>query len=276
MPDWIADGLDWLGKALSASREVPADRLLARLLLAFVLGCAVALLYRLTQRRGSPEATNFVTTLVMLAVLMAVVTQVIGDNTARAFSLVGALAIVRFRTVVEDTRDIAFVVFAVAIGMAVGAGYPAVAAGTLAVGGAAAGLVRPRGAGKADPRDPSLGVGAGGPPGSPLGEVFPQHPGRAPQGRNISAQGNALGPRETKKDSQALKGRNRRATCAFVAPFQGLVGVAVSFYPGRCPGLICSAPAGQKPVRRLAHPGLSGVCVNPTRGHIPLAATAGV
>ena len=48
--------------------------------------------------------------------------EVIGNNVARAFSLVGALSIVRFRTVVDDTRDTAFVMFAVIIGMAVGAG----------------------------------------------------------------------------------------------------------------------------------------------------------
>jgi hypothetical protein len=49
------------------------------------------------------------------------VTQVIGDNVARAFSLVGALSIVRFRTVVRDTQDTAYVIFAVVVGMAVGA-----------------------------------------------------------------------------------------------------------------------------------------------------------
>src|SRR4026209_160607 len=54
-------------------------------------------------------------------------TQVIGDNIARAFGLVGALSIVRFRTVVEDTRDTAFVIFAVVVGMAIGAGYSIVA-----------------------------------------------------------------------------------------------------------------------------------------------------
>jgi hypothetical protein len=53
--------------------------------------------------------------------VIAMVTQVIGDNVARAFSLVGALSIVRFRTVVQDTRDTAFVIFAVVVGMAVGA-----------------------------------------------------------------------------------------------------------------------------------------------------------
>src|SRR5438874_12354083 len=67
------------------------------------------------------------------------VTQVIGNSVARAFSLVGALAMVRFRTVVNDTRDTAFVIFAVVVGMAVGAGdvvltlaaIPAVAAAAL-------------------------------------------------------------------------------------------------------------------------------------------------
>ena len=66
-------------------------------------------------------------TLVLLTILIAMVTQVIGDNVARAFSLVGALSIVRFRTVVRDTQDTAYVIFAVAVGMAVGARPPSVA-----------------------------------------------------------------------------------------------------------------------------------------------------
>ncbi len=64
----------------------------------------------------------------LLAVLIAMVTQVIGDNVALAFSLVGALAIVRFRTVVRDTQDTAFVMLSVVVGMAVGARAPWVAA----------------------------------------------------------------------------------------------------------------------------------------------------
>jgi uncharacterized membrane protein YhiD involved in acid resistance len=61
------------------------------------------------------------------------VTQVIGDNVARAFSLVGALSIVRFRTVVRDTQDTAYVIFSVAVGMAVGAGHPGLALSGLGV-----------------------------------------------------------------------------------------------------------------------------------------------
>ena len=74
----------------------------------------------------------------LLSILIAMVTQVIGDNVARAFSLVGALSIVRFRTVVRDTVDTAFVIFAVAVGMAVGASHPVVALSGIAIVGTAA------------------------------------------------------------------------------------------------------------------------------------------
>jgi uncharacterized membrane protein YhiD involved in acid resistance len=48
--------------------------------------------------------------------------MVIGSNLARAFALVGALTIVRFRTVVKDTRDTAFIFFALTEGIASGTG----------------------------------------------------------------------------------------------------------------------------------------------------------
>ncbi len=116
-----------------------------RLVVAVILGAGVAWIYRAT--RG-PEgvAPTFPVTLVLLAVLIAMSTQVIGDNVARAFSLVGALSIVRFRTVVRDTQDTAFVIFAVVIGMAVGARDLAVAGLGIVIVGGAAFLMRPRAA----------------------------------------------------------------------------------------------------------------------------------
>ena len=117
--------LDWLNAPLD--KEVSPEVAAARLVLAAVLGVAVALVYYLTQRRSRAEVAPFVSTLVLLTVLMAMVTVVIGNNAARAFGLVGALSIVRFRTVVDDTRDTAFVIFAVVVGMAVGAGLPGLA-----------------------------------------------------------------------------------------------------------------------------------------------------
>src|SRR4029077_19737086 len=97
-----------------------------RLVLAMLFGLAIAWVYR-RARPANGEAESFGVTLVLLTILIAMVTQVIGDNVARAFSLVGALSIVRFRTVVRDTQDTAYVIFAVVVGMAVGAKNPWVA-----------------------------------------------------------------------------------------------------------------------------------------------------
>jgi hypothetical protein len=91
--------------------------------LAFVFGCLVALIYALTMRSGKRSTRPFLATLVLLSVLISLVTLVIGTSLARAFGLVGALSIVRFRTVVQDTRDTAFVIFAVIVGMGAGSGH---------------------------------------------------------------------------------------------------------------------------------------------------------
>lgn len=94
-----------------------------RLAFALVVGGAVGVVYRVSHGRANPDRMPFCTTLVLLAALIAMVTIVIGGSVAKAFSLVGALSIVRFRTIVEDTRDTAFVIFAVVVGMAAGSGY---------------------------------------------------------------------------------------------------------------------------------------------------------
>ncbi len=54
-------------------------------------------------------------------------TQIIGSNVARAFSLVGALSIVRFRTAITSSQDVAFVLASVVVGMAIGAGQYVIA-----------------------------------------------------------------------------------------------------------------------------------------------------
>ena len=112
---------DFFDALIPTTAELPAAKLAARLVQAACLGVAVAVVYYLTQRKTRSEAAPFVATLVLLCILIAMVTQVIGDNLARAFSLAGVLAIIRFRTVVDDTRDTAFVIAAVVTGMAVGA-----------------------------------------------------------------------------------------------------------------------------------------------------------
>jgi hypothetical protein len=112
---------EFLNAIVPTAAELPSAKLAARLVQSLGLGIVVAVVYYLTQRKTRHESVPFVATLVLLCVLIAMVTQVIGENLARAFSLAGALAIIRFRTVVDDTRDTAFVIAAVVTGMAVGA-----------------------------------------------------------------------------------------------------------------------------------------------------------
>lgn len=96
-----------------------------RVILAFVLGVFIVNIYRWTHA-GIPQK-SFTDTLIILCMLISVVMVIIGDSIARAFSLVGALSIIRFRTAIQDPRDIGFVFYALAVGMAIGAGNPSVA-----------------------------------------------------------------------------------------------------------------------------------------------------
>lgn len=67
--------------------------------------------------------------------ITSVVIMVIGNNLARAFGLVGAMSIIRFRTAVKEPLDIMFIFFSLAIGLAAGVGLFAVAiGGTIFIG----------------------------------------------------------------------------------------------------------------------------------------------
>jgi uncharacterized membrane protein YhiD involved in acid resistance len=141
---------DVFRESLLDFEAVPPLVVLVRLLAALLLGAAAAGVYRFTRSKAD-VAPSFTATLVLLSILIAMITQVIGDNVARAFSLVGALSIVRFRTVVRDTQDTAFVIFAVGVGMAVGAGYPWLAVAGIVVVAIAAFAMKPTDAQAASP-----------------------------------------------------------------------------------------------------------------------------
>jgi len=111
-----------------------AGEIVLNVLLAFLLGLFVAWIYRATHRQLA-VSFSFVNSLVLLAMIMAMVMMVIGNNIARAFGLAGAMSIIRFRTVVKDTRDTAFVFYSLGAGMACGTGNLKIALiGTLLVG----------------------------------------------------------------------------------------------------------------------------------------------
>lgn len=172
---------DFLREAILEFQTPAPVVVFVRLLVAMAFGAIVALVYRATRPAGD-VAPSFTATLVLLAILIAMVTQVIGDNIARAFSLVGALSIVRFRTVVRDTQDTAYVIFAVGVGMAAGAGNHWVGVGGIAVAAAAAFLMRrtralsvPASSAGALPFELQVRLGIGHDPHTAVAPVLDQH-----------------------------------------------------------------------------------------------------
>jgi uncharacterized membrane protein YhiD involved in acid resistance len=114
---------------------VAVEQFVANLVMALLCGFIISLIYRWTYR-GPHYSTSYVHSIVVLSMVTALVIMVIGNNLARAFGLVGAMSIIRFRTAVKDTQDIVFIFFALAAGMAAGVGLKALALfGTILIGG---------------------------------------------------------------------------------------------------------------------------------------------
>ncbi len=97
----------------------PAVTAALNMLLAFVLGLGVSYIYRITHT-GLSYSQSFVLTIIYLTVITSSVIMIIGNSLTMAFALVGALSIIRFRTVVKDTKDTAYIFLALAGGMACG------------------------------------------------------------------------------------------------------------------------------------------------------------
>lgn len=106
---------------------------LAKLIAAAVIGMLVTVVHR-QYRAGSDRQTNpsMDQAQVLLCISGAMMMIIIGNNLARAFGIAGAASIIRFRTPVEDARDITILFLLMGLGMAAGLGALAVAGlGTL-------------------------------------------------------------------------------------------------------------------------------------------------
>ncbi len=106
-------------------------------LLSFLLSTIIAITYDRTFR-GLSYSRNFAQAMILSSIVAAMVIQAIGDSLARGLGMIGALAIVRFRTVFKDPRDIIFMFACLAVGIACGVfGYTIAIVGTLTFCGAA-------------------------------------------------------------------------------------------------------------------------------------------
>lgn len=87
-----------------------------------ILGLIISLSYMKTNKKSGYNS-GFITTLVMLPLIISIIILLVGNNVARAFSLAGAFSIIRFRSAPGDPKDISYVFFTLAVGLSCGMGY---------------------------------------------------------------------------------------------------------------------------------------------------------
>jgi hypothetical protein len=138
------DSLTQLLDAFTAQADTPAAvspiEVLTAIGLSLVLTLVIAAVYQHTYR-GAYYSQDYVHTLLLLGMLVAVVIMGIGGNIARAFGIFAAFSIIRFRSALPDARDLGFIFFAMTVGLAAGAREYGLAVLTTAIVGVAVLLV---------------------------------------------------------------------------------------------------------------------------------------
>lgn len=115
--------MDNLTADLFSSQTLGVSSLLTiivTMVLALVLGCAIAWVYR-RNYRGVMFSGNFTLTLIMMTLITAPVVLCIKNSVALSMGMVGALSIVRFRTAVKDPLDTAYMFWSLTMGILLGA-----------------------------------------------------------------------------------------------------------------------------------------------------------
>ena len=87
-----------------------------------LLGIVISLAYLKTHKKDG-YIPSFIISLIMLPTIISIIILLVGNNVARAFSLAGAFSIIRFRSTPGDTKDMSYIFFTLAVGLASGMGY---------------------------------------------------------------------------------------------------------------------------------------------------------
>ncbi|MBQ7718623.1 MAG: DUF4956 domain-containing protein [Clostridia bacterium] len=104
----------------NVSQDITISSAVITMVVAVVFGLAIGFTYYKTQEENFQR--NMAVTLMMLPVILSVIILFVGSNIARAFSLAGTLSIIRFRSAPGDPKDIGFIFFDIAAGLACGVG----------------------------------------------------------------------------------------------------------------------------------------------------------
>ncbi|NLE06663.1 MAG: DUF4956 domain-containing protein, partial [Crenarchaeota archaeon] len=102
------------------------DRVLLALVVTFAISLFIFWVYKKTFS-GVVYTRDFNVSIVLTALVVALVTLPISSNIALSLGMVGALSIIRFRTAIKDPKDIVFTFWGIAVGIICGAGLYMVA-----------------------------------------------------------------------------------------------------------------------------------------------------
>jgi uncharacterized membrane protein YhiD involved in acid resistance len=101
------------------------------LLLAFILSTVISVTYKLTYK-GDVFPNHLFQAIILGAIVTCMIMMAVGDNFAVGFGIIGAVAIIRFRTLISDPRNIIFMFSGISIGIATGVyGYSIAIAGSI-------------------------------------------------------------------------------------------------------------------------------------------------
>lgn len=124
--DPLSDALNFLQHGAAVPGTIPSPYHAVAFTLCVIgaslgLSLLICFVYQRTHR-GMQYSRSFVLSLALLPCIMSVLFMVIGANVARAFGTVGAMSLIRFRSVVKDTVDLAYIFLAITVGLCVGSG----------------------------------------------------------------------------------------------------------------------------------------------------------
>lgn len=104
---------------ITAGSALPIKDVITTIVVSFLIGMFISFIYMKTHTKGNYQQ-NFLLTLIMLPTIISIIILLVGSNVATAFSLAGAFSIIRFRSTAGDPKDITYVFFAMASGLACG------------------------------------------------------------------------------------------------------------------------------------------------------------
>lgn len=114
--------------------SVPIFDMVLIMALSFALGLFIFFIYKKSYA-GVMYSSSFGTTLIVLTMITSLLILAVTSNVVLSLGMVGALSIVRFRTAIKDPADIAFLFWAIAVGIVLAAGFvPLAVFGSLLIG----------------------------------------------------------------------------------------------------------------------------------------------